>query len=152
MMSSISSQFDVMREKHKKFDEDHVLGVLFPKCRKKHPLREFPLDKVKVSGLCKFKHDTKGFLSHPKSKEVFQASIIAGKVERSILIFFFSPLISRTLAHNFIAIFPTFWPLQSLLKTCWISLKIEVDFSWPLWGPKVQNELWYHTVMSPPIL
>ena len=49
-------------------DEDLVLGVLFPKFTKKHPVREFPLDKVEVCGLCELENDTKGFPSCPKSK------------------------------------------------------------------------------------
>ena len=48
MMSSISSEIDVMREKHKQAVEDLTLGVFCPKRRKKHPLKEFPLDKVEV--------------------------------------------------------------------------------------------------------
>ena len=73
-MSSISSQLDVMRENTKHAVEHMVLGVFFPKCRKRHPLREFLLDKVEVCGLCDLEHDTKYFPSMPKVKEVFQAS------------------------------------------------------------------------------
>ena len=43
MMSSISSQQDVMREKQEKVVEDLVLGVFFAKCRKKNSLKECKL-------------------------------------------------------------------------------------------------------------
>ena len=76
MMSSISIQLDVMRAKQKQVAKDLVLGVFFPKCRKKHPLKECPLDKVEVCGLCELEHDTKYCPSLPKSKVVFQASTI----------------------------------------------------------------------------
>ena len=76
MMSYISSQQDFMREKHKQVVGDLVLGVFFPKCRKKHPLKEFPLDKVEVCGLCEFEHDTKDCPSLPKSKAIFQACTV----------------------------------------------------------------------------
>ena len=79
MMSSISSQLNVMREKQKQVDEYLVLGVLFPKCRKKHPLREFPLDKVEVCGLCELEQYTKYYPSLLKAKALFQASTVDTK-------------------------------------------------------------------------
>ena len=39
MMSSISSQLDIMRAKQKQVSEDLVLGVFFPKYGKKYPLK-----------------------------------------------------------------------------------------------------------------
>ena len=79
MMSSISSQSDVMRENKKQEVEDMVLGVFFPKCRKRHLLRECLVDKVEVCHLCNLDHDTKYFPSLPKVKEVFQESIVDTK-------------------------------------------------------------------------
>ena len=75
-MSSISSQLDVMREKHEQVAEDLVLGVFCPKCRKKHSLKECPLDKAEVCGLCELEHDTKYFPSLLKAKEVFHESMV----------------------------------------------------------------------------
>ena len=46
MMSSISSEIDVLRAKKKQAVEDLTLGIFYPKCRKNHPLKDFPLDKV----------------------------------------------------------------------------------------------------------
>ena len=48
VMSSISSEIDVLRENKKQAVEDLTLGVLCPRCKKKHPLKEFLLDKVEV--------------------------------------------------------------------------------------------------------
>ena len=76
MMNSIYSQLDVMREIHKQVAEDLVLGVFFPKCKKKHPPKECPLDKAEVCGMCELEHDTKYCPSLPKSKAVFHASIV----------------------------------------------------------------------------
>ena len=61
MMSYISSQLDVLREKLRQAKQDLALGVFCPKCIKKHPLRECPLDKVEVCVLCDLDHDTKEF-------------------------------------------------------------------------------------------
>ena len=59
MMSSISSEIDVLREKQKQAVEDLTLGVFCPRCRKNHPLKEFPLDKIELCQLCELNHDTK---------------------------------------------------------------------------------------------
>ena len=56
--------------------KDLVLGVLFPKCIKKHLSRECPLDKVEVCGLCDLEHDTKYFPSLPNTKVFFQESTV----------------------------------------------------------------------------
>ena len=71
-MSSISLEIDVLREKHKQAVEDLTLGVFYPKCRKKDPLKEFPLNKVEVCHLCELNHDTKEFPSLPQVKAVLQ--------------------------------------------------------------------------------
>ena len=59
MMSSISSEIDVLGSKQKQAVEDLTLGVFFPRCRKKHPLKECPLDKVEVCQLYELNHDMK---------------------------------------------------------------------------------------------
>ena len=74
MMSSISSEIDVLRTKQKQAVEDLTLGVFFPKCRKRHPLKEFPVNKVEVCHLCGLNHDTQDFPSLPQVKEVLQES------------------------------------------------------------------------------
>ena len=48
MMSSISSEIDVLRAKKKQAVEYLTLGVFFPRCRRKHPLKECALEKVEV--------------------------------------------------------------------------------------------------------
>ena len=70
MMSSISSEIDVLKEKQKQAVEDLTLGVFFPRCRKNHPLRECPLEKVEVCQLCELNHNTKECPSLPQVKAV----------------------------------------------------------------------------------
>ena len=74
MMSSISLEIDVPREKQKKVVEYLTLGVFCPKCRKKHPLKECPLDKVEVCHIYELNYDTKEFPSLPQVKAFLQAS------------------------------------------------------------------------------
>ena len=59
MMSSISSEIDVLREKQKQVVEDLTLAVFCHRCRKNHPLKECLLDKVEVCQLCELNHETK---------------------------------------------------------------------------------------------
>ena len=70
MMSSISSEIDVLKEKQKQEVEDLTLGVFCPRCRKNHLLKECPLDKVEVCQLCELNHDTKECPSLPQVKDV----------------------------------------------------------------------------------
>ena len=74
MMSSISSEIDVLREKQKQAVEDLTLGILCPKCRKNHPLKECPLDKVEVCQPCELNHYIKECPSLPQVKAALQAS------------------------------------------------------------------------------
>ena len=48
MMSSISLEIDVLKEKQKHAVEGLTLGVFCPRCRKNHPLKECSLNKVEV--------------------------------------------------------------------------------------------------------
>ena len=73
-MTSISLEIDVLRENKKQAVEDLILGVFYPKCRKKNPLKEFPLDKVEVCQIFELNHDTKECPSLPQVKEILQAS------------------------------------------------------------------------------
>ena len=68
MMSSISSEIDVLREKQKQALEYLTLCVFYPRCRKKHPVKECPLDKVEVWRLYELNHDTKECPSLPQSE------------------------------------------------------------------------------------
>ena len=63
-----------MKVKQKQVVEDLTLGVFYPQCRKNHPLRESPLDKVEVCQMCELNHDMKECPSLPQVKVVLQES------------------------------------------------------------------------------
>ena len=73
-MTSISLKIDVLRAKQKQAIEYLTLGVFYPRCRKNHPLKECPLNKVEVCQLCELNHDTKECPSLPQVKGFLQAS------------------------------------------------------------------------------
>ena len=63
ILSTIGSQLDTLKIKKKKEDENLVLGIYCPRCRKRHPWRKFPLDNIVVCGICTDNHETEDFPS-----------------------------------------------------------------------------------------
>jgi len=74
ILGSLSEQLDTLRIKNKQKAEAEALAIFFPKCRKKHALRECPLDAkvVETCMICSENHETKDCPSIPGLKAVFQ--------------------------------------------------------------------------------
>ena len=70
MMSSISSQLDILKAMNIHVMEYFSLDIFCVKCRQKYRLRECPLQEVEVCGLCELDHNTKDCPSIPKVKVV----------------------------------------------------------------------------------
>jgi len=51
ILGSLSEQIDTLKLQNKHKTEAHALAIFCPKCRKKHALREFPLD-VEIIETC----------------------------------------------------------------------------------------------------
>ena len=77
-------EMDVPRENQRQEVEYLTLGVLCARCRKKHPLKECPLEKVEVWQLYELNDETKEFPSLPQVKAVLHAS--TPNVEKSYFI------------------------------------------------------------------
>jgi hypothetical protein len=58
ILSTLGSQLDTLKIKQKKELEDATLTIFCPKCRKRHPLKEFPLDNIDLCGICADNHAT----------------------------------------------------------------------------------------------
>ena len=58
LLSTFGTQVEVSKTKKIHEQQDHTLSILFPKCRKKHPLKECPLNNVHIFGLCVENHNT----------------------------------------------------------------------------------------------
>jgi hypothetical protein len=71
ILSSLSSQLDTFQAKKKK-EANLALAIFCSRCQKKHPLRECPLDNIKVCDIYEQNHDTKSFPSLPELKEFYQ--------------------------------------------------------------------------------
>jgi len=74
ILGSLSEQLDTLKIHNKQKAEAEALAIFCPKCRKKHALRECPLDAkvVDTCVICSENHETKDCPSIPGLKTVFQ--------------------------------------------------------------------------------
>lgn len=74
ILGSLSEKLDTLKIQNKQKAEAEALAIFCPKCKKKHALRECPLDAkvVETCMVCSESHDTKDFPSIPGLKAVFQ--------------------------------------------------------------------------------
>eukprot|EP00253_Pinus_taeda_P003396 PITA_03396 len=74
ILESLSEQLDTLKIHNKQKAEAEALAIFCPKCRKKHGLRECPLDAkvVETCVICSENHETKDCPSIPALKAVFQ--------------------------------------------------------------------------------
>ena len=74
ILGSLSEQIDTLKLQNKQKAESDALAIFYPKCRRKHALRECPLDEkfVETCVICSEKHETKSCPSLPSLKAVFQ--------------------------------------------------------------------------------
>ena len=52
LLSTLRTQVDVLKANKKQQEEEQTMSIFCPKCRKKHLLRECPLDNIQVCGIC----------------------------------------------------------------------------------------------------
>jgi hypothetical protein len=52
ILSSLASQSDSLQVKQKQAEVEKALSIFCPWCRKKHPLRECPLDNIEICSIC----------------------------------------------------------------------------------------------------
>ena len=78
---SLGEQIDTLKLQNKQKDEADYLAIFCPKCRKKHALREFPLDAkiIETCVICLENHETKSCTSIPSLKDVFQEETISNQ-------------------------------------------------------------------------
>ena len=57
MLHTFSLQMDTMNIKRKQDEEERDLDIVFPKCIRRHPKNEFPLNVIEVGLVCEENHD-----------------------------------------------------------------------------------------------
>ena len=83
ILGSLSEQLNTLKIQNKQKTKDDALAIFFPKCRKKHALREYPLD-AKIVETCMIyleRHETKGCPSISGLKAVFQEETAPNSAE-----------------------------------------------------------------------
>jgi len=81
ILGSLSEQLDTLKIQNKQKVENVALSIFYPKCRKKHALRECPLDSIETCVICAENDNTKEFSSIPNIKAVFQDESRISQVE-----------------------------------------------------------------------
>ena len=56
ILSNLGTQVEVLKTKKIQEQQDQSPSIFCPKCRKKHPLKECPLNNVHICGLCVENH------------------------------------------------------------------------------------------------
>ena len=74
ILSTLSAQMDTLEVKQKQLELDKTMAIFYPKCRKKHPKRECPLNSIEECTICELNHATSSCPSFPGLKVVFQGT------------------------------------------------------------------------------
>ena len=78
IMSTVSKKIDSLKFQQKLVKEQESLSIFCPKCRRKHLLREFPLDikETNKCAICTENHATEKFPSIPGLKAILEGGQI----------------------------------------------------------------------------
>ena len=72
ILGTLSSRLDNIKVKKKQEEENPVLSIFCSKCRKRHPLKECPLNTIRICGICMESHSTEDYPSLPRLQVVFK--------------------------------------------------------------------------------
>ena len=64
ILGAMGSQLDALQAKKRKDEERETMSIFCPRCRTKHPQREFPLNNIYVCHICTEEHPTDNCPSH----------------------------------------------------------------------------------------
>eukprot|EP00253_Pinus_taeda_P033242 PITA_33242 len=57
LFSTLGTQIDTLKAKKRQEEEDQMMAIFCPKCRKKHALKDCPLENIQVCAFCTENHD-----------------------------------------------------------------------------------------------
>jgi hypothetical protein len=64
ILNTINIQLDTLKIKRKQEEENVSLAIFCPRCRKRHPEKECPVNVIEVCGICMEDHPTERFLHY----------------------------------------------------------------------------------------
>jgi hypothetical protein len=73
ILITIGSQLDTLKIKKKQEEENAVISIYCPRCRRKHSSRECPLDKILVCSFCTDDHGTVKCPSLPNLLSIYRS-------------------------------------------------------------------------------
>ena len=72
ILGTLSSQLDTIKVKKKQEEENPTLSIFFSKCRKRHPLKECPLNTISICGICMENNSTEDYPSLRGLQAIFK--------------------------------------------------------------------------------
>jgi len=79
MLQTLAMQMDTLHIKRKQEEAERALAIFFPRCTRRHPKNEFPLNSIEVCLVCEENHSTDKCPSLPRLKVVYQG--VEGVIE-----------------------------------------------------------------------
>ena len=74
LLSTISSHLDTLKARRIQEEENAVMSIFCPRCRKKHPMRECPLNNISICVICTENHTTESCPSLPGLQAIYKGS------------------------------------------------------------------------------
>ena len=74
MLQTLSLHMDTMHIKRKQEEAERALAIFFPRCTRRHPRNEFPLNLIEICLVCEENHSTDKCPSLPRLKVVYHGT------------------------------------------------------------------------------
>jgi len=74
MLQTIALQLDTMNIKRKQEEAERALAIFFPRCTRRHPRNECPLNCIEICSVCEENHSVDKCPSLPRLKVVYQGA------------------------------------------------------------------------------
>ena len=74
MLQTLAMHMDTLHIKRKQEEAERALAIYCPRCTRRHPRNEFPLNSIAVCSVCEENHSTDKCLSLPELKAVYQGA------------------------------------------------------------------------------
>ena len=75
ILNTISDHLDTMKIKQKQEAQKVAMAVFCPKCRHKHPDRDFPLNSNEICEIYTLEHPTEKFPSLPGLRAIYKGNV-----------------------------------------------------------------------------
>jgi len=73
-LQTLAMQMDTLHMKRKQEEAERALAIFFPRCTRRHPRNECPLNSIEVCSVCEENHSIDKFSSFPILKFVYQGT------------------------------------------------------------------------------